>query len=91
MLDKKDLLNNLHPLQDRGGGGLFSRLIAANFRPIRMQQNSNLHTTLECEFSVFIYRGGVSLVETMGGGGLDSLVDTTGGGGGRLLSRSDQN
>ena len=39
----RDLPNNPH-FQERGGELI--RLLAANFRPIRMQQKSNLHTML---------------------------------------------
>ena len=68
---KKDLLKNLPPpLFKKGWGRLLSRLLAANFRSIRMQQNSNLHTTLWSEFTVFIYRvGDSSLLDTIEGGG----------------------
>ena len=50
------------PLSRKGSRSLI-RLLAANFGPTRMQQNSNLHTMLNCEFTVFIYRGGDSLVD----------------------------
>ena len=35
-----------------------------------MQQNQNLHTKLLCELTVFIFRGGDSLADTIKGGGL---------------------
>ena len=72
ILNNEDLFNN-PPFKK--GGRLLGRLLAAKFRPIRMQQNSNLHTRFLCEFTVFIYRGGDSLVDTIGGRGLLSRSD----------------
>ena len=64
-----NLLNNLHPFK-KGGGRFLSRLLQRIFDQSEGSKIRNyVQRSCACEFTVYIYRGDDSLVDTIGGGG----------------------